>query len=89
MMSLFHRLSRHLERRPLDELTVTTNGSQLARYAAELADCGVKRINVSLDTLDPESFAQITRWGDFSPRHERDRRGGRGRAQGQDQHRGA
>ncbi len=47
----------------LDELTLTTNGSQLARYAAELAECGVKRINVSLDTLDAAKFAAITRWG--------------------------
>jgi cyclic pyranopterin phosphate synthase len=49
----------------LDELTLTTNGSQLARYADELYDCGVRRINVSLDTLDPDKFRQITRWGDF------------------------
>lgn len=49
----------------LDELTLTTNGSQLARYAEELFDCGVRRINVSLDTLDPEKFRRITRWGDF------------------------
>ena len=47
----------------LDELTLTTNGSQLARFADELADCGVRRINVSLDTLDPDKFAAITRWG--------------------------
>jgi cyclic pyranopterin phosphate synthase len=44
---------------------VTTNGSQLAKYAGELKDCGVERINVSLDTLDPEKFRAITRWGDF------------------------
>ena len=49
----------------LDELTLTTNGSQLARYADELYDCGVRRINVSLDTLDPDKFREITRWGDF------------------------
>ena len=49
----------------LDELTLTTNGSQLARFADELYDCGVRRINVSLDTLDPNKFRQITRWGDF------------------------
>ncbi|ARO30473.1 MULTISPECIES: GTP 3',8-cyclase MoaA [unclassified Rhizobium] len=49
----------------LDELTLTTNGSQLSRYAAELYDCGVRRINVSLDTLDPDKFRKITRWGDF------------------------
>jgi cyclic pyranopterin phosphate synthase len=49
IMSLFRSLSRHLQTAALDELTVTTNGSQLARYALELADCGVRRINVSLD----------------------------------------
>ncbi|MBB3963171.1 cyclic pyranopterin phosphate synthase [Rhizobium metallidurans] len=49
----------------LDELTLTTNGSQLARFADELYDCGVRRINVSLDTLDPDKFREITRWGDF------------------------
>src|SRR5579872_1348257 len=65
IMSLFRGLSRHLASGALDEVTVTTNGSQLARYAAELADYGVKRINVSLDTLDPRKFRQITRWGDF------------------------
>ncbi len=47
----------------LQELTVTTNGSQLRKYAADLAACGVKRINVSLDTLDDAKFAEITRWG--------------------------
>jgi cyclic pyranopterin phosphate synthase len=65
IMTLFHSLSRHLDSGALEELTVTTNGSQLARYAAELADCGVKRINVSLDTLDPDRFRAITRWGDL------------------------
>jgi GTP 3',8-cyclase len=65
VMSLFHGLSRHLSAGTLDELTVTTNGSQLARHAAELADCGVRRINVSLDTLDPDKFRQVTRWGDL------------------------
>ncbi len=44
---------------------MTTNGSQLAKFAAELADCGVRRINVSLDTLDPQKFREITRWGDI------------------------
>ncbi|MDJ0607910.1 MAG: GTP 3',8-cyclase MoaA [Kiloniellales bacterium] len=63
IMSLIRNLSRHLESGALDELTLTTNGSQLARYAGELADLGVKRINVSLDTLDPDKFAAITRWG--------------------------
>ncbi|WP_420493347.1 GTP 3',8-cyclase MoaA [Rhizobium etli] len=50
----------------LEELTLTTNGSQLARHAQELFDCGVRRINVSLDTLDPVKFRKITRWGDFA-----------------------
>jgi cyclic pyranopterin phosphate synthase len=63
VMSLFRRLGRHLESGTLDELTLTTNGSQLSRYADELAAIGVRRINVSLDTIDPEKFATITRWG--------------------------
>ncbi|MBL0408643.1 GTP 3',8-cyclase MoaA, partial [Microvirga aerilata] len=66
IMKLFGSLSRHLETGALDELTVTTNGSQLARYATELAACGVKRINVSIDTLDPDKFRRITRWGDLA-----------------------
>jgi cyclic pyranopterin phosphate synthase len=66
IMSLFRSLSRHLGSGALDELTVTTNGSQLARYADELAGYGVKRINVSIDTLDPERFRRITRWGDLA-----------------------
>jgi GTP 3',8-cyclase len=65
VMSLFHGLSRHLSAGTLDEVTLTTNGSQLARFASELADCGVRRVNVSLDTLDPEKFRQVTRWGDL------------------------
>jgi GTP 3',8-cyclase len=65
IMSLFRQLSRHLASGRLEELTLTTNGSQLAKYAAELADCGVKRINVSMDTLDPAKFREITRWGDL------------------------
>ena len=63
IMSLFQSLGRHLRTGALDELTLTTNGSQLARYAHELKAAGVERINVSLDTLDPEKFAAITRWG--------------------------
>jgi cyclic pyranopterin phosphate synthase len=66
IMKLFGSLSRHLDSGALDELTVTTNGSQLARYAAELAACGVRRINVSIDTLDPDKFRRITRWGDLA-----------------------
>jgi GTP 3',8-cyclase len=57
--------ARHLTSGALSELTLTTNGSQLARFAGELADCGVRRINVSLDTLDPAKFRDITRWGDL------------------------
>jgi cyclic pyranopterin phosphate synthase len=63
IMSLFQALGRHLETGALDELTLTTNGSQLARYAEELRRCGVRRVNVSLDTLDPAKFALITRRG--------------------------
>ncbi len=63
IMSYFRAMSRHLSSGALQELTLTTNGSQLAKYAQELADCGVKRINVSLDTLDAAKFTQITRWG--------------------------
>ncbi len=65
VMSLVRSLSRHLEAGALDELTLTTNGSQLARFAGELRECGVRRINVSLDTLDPVKFRAITRWGDL------------------------
>ena len=63
IMKLFRSLSRHLESGDLEELTLTTNGSQLGRFAHELADIGVRRVNVSLDTLDPDKFAAITRWG--------------------------
>lgn len=66
IMTLFRSLSRHLRTGALDEVTVTTNGSQLARYSMELADCGVRRVNVSMDTLDPAKFKQITRWGDLN-----------------------
>src|SRR5262245_4309484 len=65
VMSLVRSLSRHLDTGALDELTLTTNGSQLSRFANELADCGVRRINVSLDTLDADKFRAITRWGDI------------------------
>lgn len=65
VMGLVRSLSRHLTTGALDELTLTTNGSQLARFARELADCGVRRVNVSLDTLDPVKFRAITRWGDI------------------------
>jgi GTP 3',8-cyclase len=65
IMKLFRALGRHIPAGALDELTVTTNGSQLAKYAQELRDCGVRRVNVSLDTLDPDKFKAITRWGKF------------------------
>jgi cyclic pyranopterin phosphate synthase len=63
IMSLIRGLARHLASGALDELTLTTNGSQLARYAEDLRSAGVRRINVSLDTLDASKFATITRWG--------------------------
>ena len=62
-IDLVRTLSRHLASGDLDELTLTTNGSQLRRFASDLADAGVRRINVSLDTLDPAKFARVTRWG--------------------------
>jgi cyclic pyranopterin phosphate synthase len=62
---LFRALSRHLGG-GLDELTLTTNGSQLPKFAQELKDAGVRRINISLDTLKPDRFKAITRWGDFA-----------------------
>lgn len=65
IMRLFRSLSRHVGSGALEELTVTTNGSQLGKFAAELADCGVRRLNVSLDTLDPAKFRDITRWGEL------------------------
>ena len=65
VMSLIASLGRHLASGALDELTLTTNGSQLERYAGELAAHGVRRINVSVDTLDPDKFRAITRWGDL------------------------
>jgi cyclic pyranopterin phosphate synthase len=63
IVTLFKSLGRHLKTGALDELTVTTNGSQLARHAEALREAGLRRINVSLDTLDPAKFAAITRWG--------------------------
>ncbi len=63
IMWFFERMGRHLESGALEELTLTTNGSQLAKHAAALAAAGVKRINVSLDTLDAEKFGRVTRWG--------------------------
>jgi cyclic pyranopterin phosphate synthase len=66
IMTLVESLGRHLRSGALEELTLTTNGSQLAKYAHELAAHGVRRINVSVDTLDAAKFKQITRWGDLS-----------------------
>ncbi|MGL4280476.1 MAG: GTP 3',8-cyclase MoaA [Albidovulum sp.] len=63
ILTFFRAMSRHLETGALKELTLTTNGSQLQRFAKDLADCGIRRVNVSLDTLDPGKFADITRWG--------------------------
>jgi GTP 3',8-cyclase len=65
IMTLVSSLSRHLQSGALDELTLTTNGSQLPKYADELAGLGIKRINVSIDTLDPDKFRAITRWGEL------------------------
>jgi GTP 3',8-cyclase len=66
IMQLFNGLGRHLDSGALDELTLTTNGSRLAFFAPELAACGVRRINVSLDSRDPEKFKAITRRGDLA-----------------------
>ena len=63
ILELIQSLGRHLASGALDELTLTTNGSQLARYAAELKAAGLKRLNVSLDTLDAAKFTALTRWG--------------------------
>jgi cyclic pyranopterin phosphate synthase len=66
IMTLFTSLSRHLASGALKELTLTTNGSQLAKYAGELKALGVERANVSLDTLDADKFRAITRWGELA-----------------------
>jgi cyclic pyranopterin phosphate synthase len=63
IMTFFEGMGRHLESGALKELTLTTNGSQLARFADQLFAAGVRRVNVSLDTLDEEKFARVTRWG--------------------------
>jgi cyclic pyranopterin phosphate synthase len=65
IMSLVQSLGRHVRAGTLDELTVTTNGSQLERFAGELREFGVRRVNISLDTLDPARFQAITRWGKY------------------------
>lgn len=66
VMTLVKSLGRHLTSGALKELTLTTNGNLLETFADALADCGVRRINVSLDTLDPDRFRAVTRWGDIS-----------------------
>jgi len=63
IMTFFNRMGRHLDAGDLDELTVTTNGSQLERFAGDLFAAGVRRLNISLDTLDEAKFARVTRWG--------------------------
>lgn len=63
IMTFFKAMARHLDSGALKELTLTTNGSQLERFAPELAALGVRRVNVSIDTLDEKKFAEITRWG--------------------------
>jgi GTP 3',8-cyclase len=65
IMTLVASLSRHLTTGALKELTLTTNGSQLEKYADELKQYGVQRINISVDTLDPLKFREITRWGEL------------------------
>lgn len=66
IMSLFQALSRHVDSGALTDLTLTTNGSRLAHFARDLAQAGVRRINVSLDTLDAAKYKAITRWGNHS-----------------------
>ncbi|MEL6680193.1 MAG: GTP 3',8-cyclase MoaA [Pseudomonadota bacterium] len=66
IMTFFDGMGRHLATGALKELTLTTNGSQLRRFAQPLADAGVKRVNVSLDTLNETKFAEVTRWGRFA-----------------------
>ncbi len=63
IMGFFAAMTRHLDSGALDELTLTTNGSQLSRFAGELFAAGVRRVNVSLDTLDADKFARVTKWG--------------------------
>ena len=65
VMQLIHSLGRHLDGGGLEELTLTTNGSQLGRFSEGLYEAGMRRVNVSLDTLDPVKFKDITRWGRF------------------------
>ena len=66
VISLFESLGRHLKTGALEELALTTNGTQLAKHAEALQKAGVRRVNVSLDSLDPQRFKAITRWGDHA-----------------------
>ena len=66
LMGFIKDISRHLRSGDLDEITITTNGTQLSRFASQLADYGVKRINLSLDTRDPQKFHDVTRWGELA-----------------------
>jgi len=63
IMGFFDAMTRHLDSGALDELTLTTNGSQLSRFARDIFAAGVRRVNVSLDTLDADKFARVTKWG--------------------------
>ncbi len=65
IISLIRNLGAEVKKGNLDELTITTNGSQLYKMADMLYDAGVRRLNVSVDTLDPDKFREITRWGDL------------------------
>ena len=69
IMTFFNGMSRHLNSGALKELTLTTNGSQLERFADDLYAAGMRRINVSLDTLDEDKFARVTRWGRLPCKH--------------------
>ena len=63
IISLIRALGKRIDSGELEELTLTTNGTQLHKYSKDLFDCGVRRVNVSIDTLDPNKFTEITRWG--------------------------
>ena len=66
IMQLIRKIGAEVKSGLLEELTITTNGSQLGKMAGELFDAGVRRVNISLDTLDPDRFRAITRWGDLA-----------------------
>jgi len=87
VMAFFDSVSRHLRTGALSELTLTTNGTQLDRFADQLADVGVERVNVSLDTLNDEKFTRVTRWGAPEPGIGRYRGRQESGASRQDQHR--